>query len=216
MSYGTGPAPYGSQPSYNDQAPYGGPVPYPGGPVPYPGGPVPYPGGPVPYPGGPAPYGAPNQFGQFGPPPLTPDIAPQLGASFGEAVKRYFQRYAQFSGYASRSEYWWVALFNGLIGVGLYFLLFIFIGMSEVSGSSGDDMGTGAVIGMIVISLLFFAYAIATFVPNLALTVRRLHDVGKSGAWWFIQLIPFGVGAIWFLILMASESRPDLYRPEWS
>ncbi|WP_081384908.1 DUF805 domain-containing protein, partial [Actinomyces oris] len=171
---------------------------------------------PVPYPGGPAPYGAPNQFGQFGPPPLTPDIAPQLGASFGEAVKRYFQRYAQFSGYASRSEYWWVALFNGLIGVGLYFLLFIFIGMSEVSGSSGDDMGTGAVIGMIVISLLFFAYAIATFVPNLALTVRRLHDVGKSGAWWFIQLIPFGVGAIWFLILMASESRPDLYRPEWS
>ena len=182
MSYGTGPAPYGSQ------APYGGP----------------------------APYGAPNQFGQFGPPPLTPDIAPLPGASFGEAIKRYFQRYAQFRGYASRSEFWWVALFNGLIGVGLYFLLFIFLAMSEASGSSGDDMGTGTVIGMIVISLLFFAYAIATFVPNLALTVRRLHDVGKSGAWWFIQLIPFGVGAIWFLILMASESRPDLYRPEWS
>ena len=195
MSYGTGPAPYGDQPAYGGQAPYGGPAPYPGGP---------------------APYGAPNQFGQFGPPPLTPDIAPLPGASFGEAVKRYFQRYAQFRGYASRSEFWWVALFNGLIGVGLYFLLFIFLAMSEASGSSGDDMGTGTVIGMIVISLLFFAYAIATFVPNLALTVRRLHDGGKSGAWWFIQLIPFGVGTIWFLILMASESRPDLYRPEWS
>ena len=90
MSYGTGPAPYG------DQAPYGGPAPYPGGPT---------------------PYGAPSQFGQFGPPPLTPDIAPQPGASFGEAVKRFFQRYAQFSGYASRSEYWWVVLFNSLVGL---------------------------------------------------------------------------------------------------
>ena len=104
MSYGTGPAPYGDQPAYGGQAPYGGPAPYPGGP---------------------APYGAPSQFGQFGPPPLTPDIAPQPGASFGEAVKRFFQRYAQFSGYASRSEYWWVALFNALVGLGIYVLLFM-------------------------------------------------------------------------------------------
>ena len=180
MSYGTGPAPYG------DQAPYGGPAPYPGDPT---------------------PYGAPNQFGQFGPPPLAPDIAPLPGASFGEAVKRFFQRYAQFRGYASRSEFWWVALFNGLVGLVFYVLLL---------GSSSDDVGAGVGIGMIVVWLLFFAYAIATFIPGLALTVRRLHDVGKPGAWWFIQLIPFGIGTVWFLILMASESRPDLYRPEWS
>ena len=189
MSYGTGPAPYG------DQAPYGGPAPYPGGP---------------------APYGAPSQFGQFGPPPLTPDIAPQPGASFGEAVKRFFQRYAQFSGYASRSEYWWVALFNALVGLGIYVLLFMVVGLGGALGGSSDDVGAGVGIGMIVVWLLAFAYAIATFIPGLALTVRRLHDVGKPGTWWFIQLIPFGVGTVWFLILMASESRPDLYRPEWS
>ena len=190
MSYGTGPAPYGGQAPYSDQPAYGGQAPYPGGP---------------------APYGAPNQFGAMS---LAPDVAPLPGASFGEAVKRFFQRYAQFRGYASRSEFWWVALFNGLIGVGLYFLLFIFIGMSEVSGSSGDDMGTGAVIGMIVISLLFFAYAIATFVPNLALTVRRLHDTGKSGLWLLIAFIPGA--SIVLLVFLCLESRPDLYRPEWS
>ena len=174
MSYGTGPAPYG------DQAPYGGPAPYPGGP---------------------APYGAPSQFGQFGPPPLTPDIAPQPGASFGEAVKRFFQRYAQF---------------NALVGLGIYVLLFMVVGLGGALGGSSDDVGTSIGIGAIIVMLLAFAYAIATFIPGLALTVRRLHDVGKPGTWWFIQLIPFGVGTVWFLILMASESRPDLYRPEWS
>ena len=194
MSYGTGPAPYGDQPAYGGQAPYGGPASYPGGPT---------------------PYGAPNQFGQFGPPPLTPDVAPLPGASFGEAVRRFFQRYAQFSGYASRSEYWWVLLFNSLVGLGFYFLVFI-LGISGAASASGEELGTGTTIGMIVILLLAFAYSIATLIPGLALTVRRLHDVGKPGTWWFIQLIPFGVGTVWFLILMASESRPDLYRPEWN
>ena len=197
MSYGSGPAPYDAQP---DQSAYSGQAPY---------------GGPAPYPGGPAPYGAPNQFG-FGAPPLNPAVAPLPGASFGEAVKRFFQRYAQFRGYASRSEFWWVALFNGLVGLVFYILLFMVVGLGAAADGSSDDVGAGVGIGMIVVWLLFFAYAIATFIPGLALTVRRLHEVGKPGAWWFIQLIPFGIGAVWFLILMASESRPDLYRPEWS
>ncbi|OLO72524.1 DUF805 domain-containing protein [Actinomyces oris] len=187
MSYGTGPAPYGGQ------APYGGPTPYPGGP---------------------APYGAPNQFGQFGPPPLTPDIAPLPGASFGEAVKRYFQRYAQFRGYASRSEYWWVVLFNGLIGLGLYVLLFMVIGLGGALGGSSDDVGTGTGIGMIVVMLLYFAYAIAIFIPSLAIAVRRLHDNGKSGLWLLIAFVPGG--SIVLLVFFCLESRPDLYRPEWS
>ena len=187
MSYGTGPAPYG------DQAPYGGPAPYPGGPT---------------------PYGAPSQFGQFGPPPLTPDIAPQPGASFGEAVKRFFQRYAQFRGYASRSEFWWVALFNGLVGLVFYILLFMVVGLGAAADGSSDDVGTGAGIGMVVVLLLYFAYAIATFIPGLALTVRRLHDSGKSGLWLLIAFIPGA--SIVLLVFYCLESRPDLYRPEWS
>ena len=199
MSYGTGPAPYGGQAPYGDQPAYGGQAPY---------------GDPVPYPGGPTPYGAPNQLGQFGPPPLTPDIAPQPGASFGEAVRRFFQRYAQFSGYASRSEYWWVALFNGLVGLGLYVLLFMIVGIGKASSSPGDDIGNGTVIGMIIVLLLSFAYSIATFIPGLALSVRRLHDTGKSGLWLLIAFVPGG--AIVLLVFFCLESRPDLYRPEWN
>ena len=190
MSYGTGPAPYGGQAPYSDQPAYGGQAPYPGGP---------------------APYGAPNQFGAMS---LAPDVAPLPGASFGEAVKRYFQRYAQFRGYASRSEFWWVALFNGLIGLGLYLLLFMVIGLGAAADGSSDDVGTGAGIGMIIVLLLYFAYAIATFIPGLALTVRRLHDTGKSGLWLLIAFIPGA--SIVLLVFLCLESRPDLYRPEWS
>jgi len=171
---------------------------------------------PHPIPVTPLPTAPPTSSDSSAPPPLAPDIAPLPGASFGEAVKRFFQRYAQFRGYASRSEFWWVALFNGLVGLVFYILLFMVVGLGAAADGSSDDVGAGVGIGMIVVWLLFFAYAIATFIPGLALTVRRLHDVGKPGAWWFIQLIPFGIGTVWFLILMASESRPDLYRPEWS
>ena len=132
--------------------------------------------------GGQAPYGGPNQFG-FGAPPLNPAVAPLPGASFGEAVKRFFQRYAQFRGYASRSEYWWVTLFNGLIGVSLYILLAIFIGISETDS-------TGAGIGVAVVALLYVIYGLATIIPSLALTVRRLHDNGKPGFWIFISFVP--------------------------
>ena len=168
--------------------------------------------GPVPD-GDQAPYGDPNQFGPMS---LAPDVAPLPHVRLGEAVKRFFQRYTQFRGYASQSEFWWVALFNGLVGLVFYILLFMVVGLGAAADGSSDDVGAGVGIGMIVVWLLFFAYAIATFIPGLALTVRRLHDVGKPGTWWFIQLNPFGVGTVWFLILMASESRPDLYRPEWS
>ena len=171
-----------------------------------------YASGPAPY-GGQVPYGAPNQFG-FGAPSLTPDIAPLPGASFGEAVKRFFQRYAQFRGYASRSEFWWVALFNGLVGLGIYVLLFMVIGLGGALGGSSDDVGTGTGIGMIVVMLLYFAYAIAIFIPGLAITVRRLHDIGKSGLWLLIAFIPGG--SIVLLVFYCLESRPDLYRPEWS
>ncbi|OLO47286.1 DUF805 domain-containing protein [Actinomyces oris] len=191
MSYGTGPAPYGSQAPYGDQPAYGGQAPY---------------GGPAPYPGGSAPYGAPNQFGTM---PLAPDVAPLPGASFGEAVKRFFQRYAQFRGYASRSEYWWVALFNGLISSGLYIILLtILFSVGETSDN------TGAGIGVAVVGFLFMAYGLATFIPFLAIAVRRLHDNGKSGLWLLISFVPGG--SIVLLVFFCLESRPDLYRPEWS
>ena len=197
MSYGSGPAPYGEQPAYGGQTPqptYDGQAPY---------------GTPDPYPGGPAPYGAPNQFGQFGVPPLTPDIAPLPGASFGEAIKRFFQRYAQFRGYASRSEFWWSYLFMFVSNFILYFVLFF----SFVALLNNDASESTALSVLTLVMGIIGIFSLAMFIPQIAVMVRRLHDTGQSGLWALFIIAGLGIVP---LIMCCFGSRPDLYRPEWS
>ncbi len=166
-----------------------------------------YASGPAPY-GGQVPYGAPNQFG-FGAPSLTPDIAPLPGASFGEAVKRFFQRYAQFRGYASRSEFWWSFLF---IVVSLFALYLAFgVGITALIANDASDASAGF-FGILTVGIIGI-FGLATLLPRLAVMVRRLHDTGKSGLW--VLFVLFGLDIV-PLILCCFDSRPDLYRPEWS
>ncbi len=91
------------------------------------------------------------------------------------------QKYATFSGRARRKEYWMFVLFSVIF---------------SIAASIID-----AILGTMLISIL---YCLAIIVPSLAASVRRLHDIGKSGAWIFISLIPF-IGSIWLLILLAKE-----------
>ena len=176
-----------------------------------------YGSGPTPYPANQPPYGAPQQFGAPG---LAPDIAPLPGASFGEAIKRYFQRYAQFRGYASRSEYWWPWLVHTIIGFifSLFTVIPMMTAMSEAieAAQNGDPSMTPVYpASFYVMSGIASLYGLAVLLPNLSSLVRRLHDTGKSGFWFFIGWLPI-IGPIWLLVLLASESRPDLYRPEWN
>ncbi len=55
---------------------------------------------------------------------------------------------------------------------------------------------------------IYIIYALALLIPGIALAVRRLHDVGKSGWMYFIIFIPF-VGAIWLLILFVTQGDPE-------
>ena len=77
---------------------------------------------------------------------------------------KVLQNYATFSGRARRSEYWYFVLFNAIISIALVFA-------GEAIGIRGIDM----------------IYSIAVLIPSIAVGVRRMHDVGKSG--WFL-LIP--------------------------
>ena len=86
------------------------------------------------------------------------------------------KNYAEFNGRARRAEYWYFFLFNMIVSVGLRFI--------------------GDLIGM---ELLSSVYSLAVLVPSIAVGVRRMHDVGKSG--WFI-LIP-----IYNLILACTEGE---------
>jgi uncharacterized membrane protein YhaH (DUF805 family) len=101
------------------------------------------------------------------------------------------KQYADFSGRARRKEYWMFVLFN---------IIFAIVAMilDNVFGIAMEGVGNGPIYRL---------YLLATLIPSLAVAVRRLHDVGKSGWMILISLIPI-IGAIWLLVLMVTDSNP--------
>ncbi|MGP0224731.1 MULTISPECIES: DUF805 domain-containing protein [unclassified Paenarthrobacter] len=138
---------------------------------------------------------------QGGEPPLW---APYYGAPIGAAIQRFFKKYATFTGRASRSEYWWVALALGVIG----FVLQLLTGLLGSAGATVSANGTatpgpGATVGLILL-LVFY---LAVLVPSIALLVRRLHDGNFSGWLALLGLIPF-VGGLAILVFALLPSNP--------
>lgn len=120
----------------------------------------------------------------------------QRAVGFGEAIKMFFSNYATFSGRSSRSEFWYVTLFNFLVSIAITMLGVIFIAVSP-----SYEM-------IVALKVVNWIYSLAVLIPGLALAWRRLHDIGKSGGWWFIWLIPL-VGAILLLVWFCTASDPE-------
>tara|TARA_B100000780_G_scaffold93765_1_gene65217 strand:- start:116 stop:487 length:372 start_codon:yes stop_codon:yes gene_type:complete len=99
-------------------------------------------------------------------------------------------QYADFNGRARRKEYWMFFLFN-MVFATVASLIDI------AAGTANLDSGSGVFQGI---------YSLAVLIPGLAVGVRRLHDVGKSGWMLLIALIPI-IGAIWLLVLMVTDSK---------
>jgi len=158
------------------------------------------------------PYAAPAYPGiTAGPVPLW---APLYGASLPEAVARYFRKYATFSGRGSRSEFWWWALVNGIAS----FVLNAFTLVGGAAGATLRPDGTSVPGPVYWIGLILsIIISLGIIVPNIALSVRRLHDTNMSGWTVLLALIPF-VGPILILIFMAQPSKPEGQRfdqPTW-
>lgn len=113
--------------------------------------------------------------------------------SFGEAIAQCFSKYATFSGRARRSEYWYFALFSGLINLLWSVLALVIMGVDVVWGSVAYCMN--------------IIYVFVLFLPSLAVMVRRLHDVGKSGGNVFWSFLPL-IGLIILLPLLIGDSEP--------
>lgn len=104
---------------------------------------------------------------------------------FVEAIKICFNKYADFSGRASLAEYWWFFLFQFL---------------------------AGCVFGWI--PFIGWAINVAVFIPFLAVSWRRMHDIGKGGGWWFINFIPLVGLIIWIIMAVKpSEPQPNRFGP---
>jgi len=115
---------------------------------------------------------------------------------------KVLNQYSDFKSRARRKEYWMFALFNFIISM-------LIVGVDNALGFSFNY--TGNVSGTGVFNLL---YNLLILIPSLAVAVRRLHDIGKSGWMLLIGLIPL-VGVIWLLILLLrdSEARENKYGP---
>ena len=114
--------------------------------------------------------------------------------SFVDAIKSYFKNYATFTGRARRSEFWYTVLFTFLVSAGLSIL---FPGtMTEVNGWAIQQN-----------SPIVDLWSLATLLPSLAVTWRRLHDAGKPGPYFFYIFIPIA-GVIMLLIQLVKDSAP--------
>ncbi|MFE9811488.1 DUF805 domain-containing protein [Streptomyces sp. NPDC005227] len=104
------------------------------------------------------------------------------------------KKYASFQGRARRSEYWMFALFNVVIAL-------VLIGLAAATKST-------------VFYVLYVAYILAVVLPSLGVLVRRLHDTGRSGAWFFISFVPFVGGLVLFIFtVLEGNPGPNEYGP---
>ena len=119
----------------------------------------------------------------------VPYEAPSVG--FGEAISAYWRGYVVWNARSTRAEYWWIVLFTFLVALGC--------------------MGLDLLFGMGLLSIGWF---LATFLPNLSLVIRRLHDTDRSGAWYWFALIPFVGGFLLGIPVMFFRSVP--FESRWN
>ncbi|QNM86393.1 DUF805 domain-containing protein [Polaribacter pectinis] len=101
------------------------------------------------------------------------------------------EHYADFKGRARRKEYWMFVLFQ------MIFAIVAMILDSVLGLSFSPEIPYG---------WIYVLFGLATFIPGLAVAVRRLHDIGKSGWWYLIAIIPL-IGTIWLLVLLCTDSE---------
>lgn len=129
---------------------------------------------------------------------------PLSAMSFMDALKTCFKdKYFDFSGRASRSEFWWCYLGISLLQVGIGVLWGISLLIAMVIDPSGDTLGPLFFICSccVGVPILF-----GILIPYLGASVRRLHDVGYSGWWLLINFVP--LGGIILLVWFCTDGEP--------
>jgi uncharacterized membrane protein YhaH (DUF805 family) len=159
------------------------------------------------------------------PPTEVPLDQPFYRATPVAAVRRFFAKYAVFSGRASRSEYWWWTLAGVAIGI-VFEVAFVstgalnwFVyqevsyiarlpGMEDASGTLDVVRPAALSAGTVVVLVIYILFTLAILVPNLALTWRRLHDANYSGLFYLLMFVPF-VGPFIVLVFTVLPPNPN-------
>ncbi|MBA2618386.1 MAG: DUF805 domain-containing protein [Rubrobacter sp.] len=105
------------------------------------------------------------------------------------------KKYAVFGGRSRRKEYWFFVLFSAIISV-------VLIIIDAAIGTFSSSAGIGLLSGI---------YSLAILVPSIAVSVRRLHDIDRTGWWVLISLVPI-IGAVVLLVFAVLDSTPGSNR----
>jgi uncharacterized membrane protein YhaH (DUF805 family) len=103
--------------------------------------------------------------------------------SFAESIRTCFSKYVEINGRATRSEYWWFALFTALV----YAVLVVLVA--------------------VVNSVWPLIFLLALILPSLAVSIRRLHDTSRSGWWYLLSIVPFC--SLVLLVFFCLDSHGD-------
>jgi uncharacterized membrane protein YhaH (DUF805 family) len=116
-----------------------------------------------------------------------------------DAVLAAYSNYFKFSGRARRSEYWWFNIFWFVVPLIVLFFAVVF--------GLRSSLGTA-------ISAFLVAFYLLSVIPALSVSVRRLHDVDRSGWWLLLGLVPFGSIFLLYWSLLDSQEGPNKYGPD--
>ena len=132
--------------------------------------------------------------------------------NFIQSISTCMRKYVTFSGRATRSEFWWFYLFTVLVNL---------VATSQASSFvptllDGQDMTENE--SSYFLNNFFFIYlstitSLILLLPSLAVAVRRLHDVGRSGLWILIAFTVIGIIPLLILYVKDTKDEENIYGP---
>ena len=126
--------------------------------------------------------------------------------NFIDSVRICFLEFAVFKGRSRRSEFWWFQLAYFLIMIPMFVLAGLF-GFLAMDLSNSGDPSTGSAMGIMVVIGVGVLFVLGTIIPQISLTVRRLHDAGQSGWMYLLTMVPY-IGSIAWIIFGVLETQP--------
>jgi uncharacterized membrane protein YhaH (DUF805 family) len=118
--------------------------------------------------------------------------------NFGDAIRSGFNNYANFSGRALRSEYWWWVVFAWIASAAASIIDNSLGWRVYETTVNGMQQGSGPIAALVGLALL---------IPGLSVGVRRLHDTDRSGWWLLLVIIPI-IGWIVLIVFLATSGTP--------
>ena len=139
----------------------------------------------------------------------------QKELTFMEAVKKvYLKNYCNFSGRASRSEFWWSYLAQYAMMMVLYcVMIFLTIITTTILMAMDAEETTASIVTALICAGPMIILGLILLLPSLGVTVRRLHDTGRSGWYILISLIPLAGLILYYWLALPSDMYENQYGP---